>query len=198
LRRETAWLDPAVQVWNWSLYENLRYGNEREDAPPIGQLIQDADLFDVLERLPDGLKTQLGENGGLISGGEGQRVRLGRALLRRNVRLAILDEPFRGIDREKRRLLLRKARERWQNTTLLCITHDVGETLAFQRVIVIENGRIVEQGEPQVLANDPDSRYHNLLEAEKAVSESLWASAEWKRLVIENGRLRSAEHAPEK
>lgn len=196
LRRDTAWLDPAVQVWNWSLYENLRYGNEREDALPIGQVIQDADLFDVLERLPDGLKTQLGENGGLISGGEGQRVRLGRALLRRNVRLAILDEPFRGIDREKRRLLLRKARERWQHTTLLCITHDVGETLAFTRVIVIENGQIIEQGEPQALANDPDSRYRDLLNAEKSVNETLWASTKWRRLVIENGHLRNAQPTP--
>ncbi|MGW8250432.1 MAG: ATP-binding cassette domain-containing protein, partial [Anaerolineales bacterium] len=87
LRREIAWVDPAVQVWNWSLYENLRYGNEKEDATPMGQVIQDADLFEVLERLPDGLKTQLGEGGGLVSGGEGQRVRLGRAFLRRDVRL---------------------------------------------------------------------------------------------------------------
>ncbi len=119
--------------------------------------------------------------------------RLGRALLRRNVRLAILDEPFRGIDREKRRLLLRTARERWQDTTLLCITHDVSETLAFQRVVVIENGRIIEQGSPQILASDPTSSYHHLLDAEKAVGESMWASAEWRRLVIDNGRLSSAE-----
>jgi ATP-binding cassette subfamily B protein len=191
LRRQTAWLDPAVQIWNWSLYENLRYGNGGEDSAPMGGAIQDADLFDVLERLPDGLKTQLGEGGGLVSGGEGQRVRLGRALLRRNVRMAILDEPFRGLDREKRRHLLRRARQRWQDTTLLCITHDVGETLQFPRVVVMEGGQIIEQGDPRALAEQPDSRYRALLNAEFNVHNSLWASAEWRRLVIEDGRLHS-------
>jgi ATP-binding cassette subfamily B protein len=191
LRRQTAWLDPAVQIWNWSLYENLRYGNGGEDGAPMGGAIQDADLFDVLERLPDGLKTQLGEGGGLVSGGEGQRVRLGRALLRRSVRMAILDEPFRGLDRERRRHLLRRARQRWQDTTLLCITHDVGETLQFPRVVVLESGQIIEQGNPQALAEQPDSRYRALLDAEYNVHNSLWSSAEWRRLIIEDGRLQS-------
>jgi ATP-binding cassette subfamily B protein len=118
-------------------------------------------------------------------------VRLGRALLRRNVRLAILDEPFRGLDREKRRNLLRRARERWQHTTLLCITHDVSETLQFPRVVVIEGGHIIEQGDPQALADQPASRYRALLDAEFNVHNSLWASAEWRRLVIADGKLHS-------
>jgi ATP-binding cassette subfamily B protein len=191
LRREIAWLDPALQIWNRSLFENLRYGNEREDALPIGQVVRDADLFDVLERLPEGLKTQLGEGGGLVSAGEGQRVRLGRALLRHHIRLAILDEPFRGLDREKRRVLLHRAREHWQNITLLCITHDVSETLTFQRVVVIEEGKIIEQDAPIKLANQQNSRYRALLDAEQAVQKKMWASSEWHRLVIEEGRLRS-------
>lgn len=190
LRREIAWLDPAVQIWNWSLYENLRYGNQRDDAVPMGQVIQDADLFDVLERLPDGLKTQLGEGGGLISGGEGQRVRLGRAFLRRDVRLAILDEPFRGLDREKRRALLGKARQRWKETTLLCVTHDVSETLQFDQVVIIEKGMILEQGEPAELSEREGTRYKAFLDAERAVHETLWASADWHRMVIEDGELK--------
>src|SRR5207249_8550472 len=72
-------------------------------------------------------------NGGLLSGGEGQRVRLGRAILRPGVRLVILDEPFRGLDREQRRELLTRARRLWKGVTLLCITHDVGETRSEER-----------------------------------------------------------------
>ena len=94
----------------------------------------------VLERLPDGLQTPLGEGGGLVSGGEGQRVRLGRALARRGVRLVILDEPFRGLDREQRRVLLQRARQEWRATTLLCIPHDVRSTQAFDRVLVVAGG----------------------------------------------------------
>jgi ABC-type transport system involved in cytochrome bd biosynthesis fused ATPase/permease subunit len=182
-----------VQIWNWSLYENLRYGNDRDEAMPMGQVIQDADLFEVLERLPDGLKTQLGEGGGLVSGGEGQRVRLGRAFLRRDVRLVILDEPFRGLDREKRRNLLRKARERWQEATLLCVTHDVSETLQFNRVILIEEGSLVEQGTPDELAKHEGSRYRALLDAEQAVHNMLWERADWRRMFIERGQLRAGK-----
>ena len=189
IRQETAWVDPAVQLWNRSLYENLRYGMEHANGRPIGAVIKDADLFGVLERLPDGLKTSLGEAGGLVSGGEGQRVRLGRAMYRSGVRLAILDEPFRGLDREKRRLLLVQAREHWSAATLLCITHDVSETLNFPRVIVIEEGKIIEDGAPQELAEQGNSRYRELLEAEEQVRQGLWASANWQRLWIENGFL---------
>ena len=109
LRRETAWVDPAVQLWNRSLLANLQYGNQDGDNS-IGNTLEEADLFGILERLPEGMQTALGEGGGLVSGGEGQRVRLGRALNRKDVRLAILDEPFRGLDRAKRRALLVAAR----------------------------------------------------------------------------------------
>ncbi len=189
LRRKTAWVDPAVQLWNRSLYENLRYGIEGNESRPISEVIHTADLFDVLERLPEGLKTDLGEGGGLVSGGEGQRVRLGRAMLRPEVELVILDEPFRGLDREKRRALLAEARHHWSQATLLCITHDVGETTSFPRVLVIEDGAIVEDGTPQELLDRLDSRYRSMLDAEAAVRRNLWSDVEWRRLVIDDGHL---------
>ena len=189
LRRETAWVDPAVQLWNRSLYDNLRYGVEHSDGSSFAESVERADLYGVLERLPDGMKTVLGEGGGLVSGGEGQRVRLGRAILRPQVRLVILDEPFRGLDRERRRKLLTEARDHWKNQTLMCITHDVGETLSFPRVLVIEEGRIVEDAPPAELASSKGSRYQELLDAEAEVRQKLWASADWRRYWIEEGRL---------
>jgi ATP-binding cassette subfamily B protein len=189
LRQETAWIDPAVQLWNRSLYENLRYGIEIPDGSQMGTAIQSADLYSVMERLPDGLKTFLGEGGGLVSGGEGQRVRLGRAFLRPGTRLAVLDEPFRGLDRDARRKLLRESRQQWKDVTLLCITHDVSETLIFPRVLVIEDGQILEDGEPAYLAEQPGSRYSSLLQAEGEVRKGLWQGATWRRMTIADGRL---------
>src|SRR5262249_49774052 len=110
LRGETAWVDPAIQLWNRSLIDNLQYGAPEDGGSPLGEVIESADLRCVLEKLPDGLQTELGEGGALVAGGEGQRVRLGRAMLRRNARLVILDEPFRGLDREKRQALMGQAR----------------------------------------------------------------------------------------
>lgn len=189
LRQEIAWVDPAVQLWNRSLYDNLRYGREHSEMPAISDVIQEADLFEVLERLPEGMKTTLGEGGGLVSGGEGQRVRMARAMLRQDVRLVLLDEPFRGLDREARRRLLEKARSYWQQATLICITHDVGETLGFPRVLVMQDGRILEDDAPELLAADENSRYHALLQAEAAVRHNLWSSADWKRWHIDGGQV---------
>ena len=193
LRQETAWIDPAVQLWNRSLYDNLRYGIEIADGSQMGATIQSADLYGVMERLPDGLKTSLGEGGGLVSGGEGQRVRLGRAFLRPGTRLAVLDEPFRGLDREARRRLLRESRQQWKDVTLLCITHDVSETLIFPRVLVIEDGQILEDGGPAQLAQQPGSRYRSLLQAEEEVRKGLWQGADWRRMTIADGHLEENE-----
>jgi ATP-binding cassette subfamily B protein len=194
LREQTAWVDPAIQIWNRSFLDNLRYGAP-DEASDFGVVVEEAELREVLERLPEGQKTPLGEGGGLVSGGEGQRVRLGRAMLRREARLVILDEPFRGLDRERRRALLARARRRWRPATLLCITHDVGETRAFDRVIVVDGGRVVEEGDPAELAARPGSRYRALLAAEDAVQRGLWSSGGWRRLRVERGRI--AEAAPE-
>ncbi len=189
LRRETAWVDPAVQIWNRSFLENLRYGASNGHTANLASVIDRADLVRVLEALPDGLQTRLGEGGGLVSGGEGQRVRLARAMLRSDARLVILDEPFRGLDRRHRAELLRRSRELWRGSTLFCVTHDIGETAAFERVIVVEEGRVVEDGDPRELRGRPDSRYRSLLDAEEDVRRGLWSSAAWRRLELDAGRL---------
>lgn len=191
LRKATAWVDPAVHLWNRSFYENLRYGSNG-DARPMMQVIEAAELRRVLERLPEGFETHLGEGGGMVSGGEGQRVRLGRALLRAGTRLAILDEPFRGLDREQRRELLQRVRRLWRDVTLLCITHDVSETRGFDRVLVIEGGKIVEDGHPEALADTLGSRYRALLDAERAVQLSGWSRGAWRRLFLDHGNIGSA------
>ena len=85
----------------------------------------------------------------MLSGGEGRRVRLARALLRPEARLVILDEPFRGLDGADRRELLARARVMWRHATLLCITHDIAQTTDFTRVLVLESGRVVEDGQPE-------------------------------------------------
>jgi ABC-type bacteriocin/lantibiotic exporter with double-glycine peptidase domain len=189
LRAEISWVDPSVHLWNEPFIENLCYGSPNGVRQRAGSVLEAADLVRVLQKLPDGLQTPLGESGSMVSGGEGQRVRLGRALLRPGIRLVILDEPFRGLEREQRRDLLARARELWRGATLLCITHDIGETLGFSRVLVVENGHIVEDGSPVELAASPDTQYRKLLEAEDAVLEGLWADPEWRRLVLTQGVL---------
>ena len=196
LRMETTWVDPALQIWNRSLLDNLRYGVHTPTDSPLSKVIELSQLSGMLRKLPEGLQTQMGEAGALVSGGEGQRVRLGRGMLRPGVRLVILDEPFRGLDRKRREELLSNSRRLWREATLLCITHDVSETQGFERIIVIEQGRIAEDGAPAELVKRPGSRYRALLEAETAVQKELWHNRFWRRLRLENGRLINDKNSP--
>ena len=134
----------------------------------------------------------LGEGGTLVSGGEGQRVRFGRGLGRPDARLVVLDEPFRGLERSRRASLLRRAREQWSRATLVCVTHDVGETASFDQVLVVSDGRVVEAGRPAELAARADSRYRSILDAETALRERLWADPSWRTVRLEDGRIETA------
>ncbi len=187
LRSGTAWVDPSVQVWNRSLSDNLLYGHEGP-AMSLEMAIDQSDLRDVLESLPQGQETLLGENGGLVSGGEGQRVRLGRAMMRSSVRLVLLDEPFRGLGREQRAELLARCRELWKHATLLCVTHEIAETDSFDRVLVMNGGKLVEDGAPESLAAQASSRYRNLQESEKAIA-GICSGESWRRLELVDGKL---------
>jgi ATP-binding cassette subfamily B protein len=189
LRRQTVWISPEVQLWNRPLFDNLRYGST-DSSSSLADVLDQAELSSVVEKLPLGLQTPLGESGRLLSGGEGQRARFGRALCRDSVGLVILDEAFRGLERGRRRMLLEGARRRWNDATLLNITHDVGEAWSFPRVLVIDGGRIVEDGSPEELYERKHSRLRALLEAEEAAQECVWSDPVWKTFVMRDGRLR--------
>jgi ABC-type transport system involved in cytochrome bd biosynthesis fused ATPase/permease subunit len=85
------------------------------------------------------VSARLSASGSLLSAGEAQRVRDGSRDARKNTRLVVLDEPFLGLERDRRRALLAHARQRWEGA-LRCCTHDISETRAFDRVFVMEKG----------------------------------------------------------
>lgn len=193
LRQDTAWVDSAVTLWNRSFLDNLRYGAAREVDLPLAEVLANARLRDVLERLPDGLATELGEGGGMVSGGEGQRTRLGRAMARKQARLVVLDEPFRGLDLATRRELIDMVRRWWPDATLLWVTHDVAETNRFGRVVVLDGGRIVEDGDPAELGARPGSRYAALVRGDREMHELEWGGAGWRRVWVDGGRIREGD-----
>jgi ABC-type bacteriocin/lantibiotic exporter with double-glycine peptidase domain len=206
LRRRTVWIDPSVYLWNRSLAANLAFGlgeipaaalpfegsetsAGRATGLDLAAVLDLADLGEMVRCLPRGLDSSLGEAGALVSGGEGQRVRFGRGLLRADPRLVILDEPFRGLSREQRGRLLSRARERWSSATIICVTHDIQETASFSRVLVIADGQIAEDDAPATLLARPGSRYRALADAERRVMAASWSDAVWRRVRLEAGRV---------
>jgi ATP-binding cassette subfamily B protein len=197
LRKACAWVDPAVQLFHRSAFENLVFGLDGTDERALAAALADAELRELAGALPAGLATKLGESGTFLSGGEGQRVRLARAFLRPGVRLALLDEPFRGLERAARARLLARARERWRAATLVAATHDLADTLAFDRVVVLDGGRVVETGQPAVLAAGR-TRYAELLRAERELAAEGWGAADWQRWRVGGGRVAVAESEVER
>jgi ATP-binding cassette subfamily B protein len=152
-------------------------------------VLEAAGLVPVIANLPEGLATVLGEGGSVLSAGEAQRVRLARAMLKPSSRLVILDEPFVGLERDRRRALLSEIRQRWAACTLLYVTHEISEARSFDRVLVMERGRLVEDGDPRLLMLMASSRYRRLLQAEEGVQARLFSSLEWRRIQLDNGRV---------
>lgn len=182
LRKSTAWVDANVQLWNKSLLDNINYDH--------GQgRVADAGLGTLLAHLEQGLQTPLGEDGKRLSGGEGQRVRIGRALGVEQPRLVILDEPCRGLDRPAREQLLEKIRTTHAGATLICITHDISEALKFPRVLVIANGQLLEDSSPHILLQQPQSALNHLRECEERVLNTLLQGQQWHSLKIAQGGL---------
>lgn len=188
LRKHTAWVDPAIQLFNTTMEENIRYASSAADVTRLPFALSEAELYDVLQRIPDS-QMPLGEGGGMLSGGEGQRVRLARALMQSAPRLVILDEAFRGMDRALREDLLRRCRRLWSEATFLVVTHDVDETEDCDRVLVLQNGRVAEYDTPAALSARADSLYNRMREANRATREELWNSDLWRRLELREGRL---------
>jgi ABC-type bacteriocin/lantibiotic exporter with double-glycine peptidase domain len=181
----SAWMESGVHIWNRTLLANLWYGASGNRHTRVPAVVEGAGLRDLLARLPHGLQTYLGEGGGLVSGSEGQRIRLARAMFRPHARLAVLDEPFSGLERAERERLLITLRTLWRGRTMFYATHDIASTLSFDRVLVLDRGKIVEDDRPSVLQLRPDSEYSRLLKSSAA--SDVYAS--WRRLRFADGHV---------
>lgn len=188
VRRHTAWVAPEVALWNRPLLDNLEYATDPITKDMVAGVISETELIDMLNRRVGGASDRLGDAGRHLSGGEGQRVRLGRAMLSPDPKLVILDEAFRGVERPVRQRLLARARRRFAASTLLWVTHDVAETVLWPRIWVVEDGRLVEDGSPQNLQHRPGSRYNHFLQQDRR-AETRWTDPSWRRLRLQAGEL---------
>ena len=90
---------------------------------------------------------------------------------------------------------MKESRTLWSHVTLLCVSHDVVQTRDFDRVLVIENGRLVENGPPRELLATPSSRYAQLVRADEENHQALWRGGRWRNWRLAGGRIE--EQRPE-
>jgi ATP-binding cassette subfamily B protein len=135
--------DPVI--FGADAWENIRYGHTGVPDSEVRRAAQAAHAADFLDLLPDGFNTFLGERGLRLSGGQRQRIAIARAILR-NPALLLLDEATSALDAESERLVQAALEELTHNRTTLIIAHRLATVRKADRIIVLDQGRIVASG----------------------------------------------------
>jgi ATP-binding cassette subfamily B protein len=145
VRRRLALVPQEATLFAASARDNLRYGAWQAGEEAIWQAAAAANAEGFLRELPQGLDTFLGEGGARLSGGQRQRMAIARALLR-DAPILLLDEATSALDAESERLVQQALERLMKGRTTLVIAHRLATVRAADRIVVMEGGRIVEQG----------------------------------------------------
>lgn len=150
LRQAIGVVPQDTVLFNDSIGYNIAYGKPGATEEQIWQALRMAQLEDFVRRLPMGLNTQVGERGLKLSGGEKQRIAIARVLLK-NPPILILDEATSSLDTHAERLILDALNLISQKRTTLAIAHRLSTIVHAERILVLDQGRVVEQGSHEEL-----------------------------------------------
>ncbi|HVT37000.1 MAG TPA: lipid A export permease/ATP-binding protein MsbA [Nevskiaceae bacterium] len=146
LRRQIALVDQNIVLFNGTVAENIAYGcRERAADADIISAAKAAYAWDFIEKLPQGIETQVGQDGLNLSGGQRQRIAIARALYK-NAPILILDEATSALDTESERYIQAGLEQLVQGRTTLVIAHRLSTIQRADLIVVMQQGRIVEQG----------------------------------------------------
>jgi ATP-binding cassette subfamily B protein len=145
LRAHIALVPQDAMVFAASVAENIRFGRPDASEADVRRAAELAAASEFIARLPQGLDTPVGERGVMLSGGERQRIAIARAILRR-APLLLLDEATSSLDAENETLVQAALARLMQGRTTLVIAHRLATVLSCDRILVLDRGRIVEEG----------------------------------------------------
>lgn len=150
-------------LFSGTIRENIMMGNPNASEEKLNEVIEAAHLREMLNELPDGIDTYLGERGTTLSGGQRQRVAIARAMIKESD-IVILDEATSALD-NKSELIVQKALDNlMKNKTVLVIAHRLSTIKNADRIAVINEGELIELGNHEELMNIPNGQYKTLYE----------------------------------
>lgn len=145
LRKQMSYVPQDVFLFSDTVTGNIRFGNDKASQYEVKRVAEQAAILAEIESFPKGFDTVVGERGVTLSGGQKQRISIARALLK-EAPILILDDCLSAVDAQTERKILGHLKNHLQQTTTIIITHRIFTHLAFDKIIVMEDGEIVEQG----------------------------------------------------
>ncbi len=152
LRHKMAIVSQDTFIFNTSIWNNISYGTSEVKENEIREAARLANALEFILEMPEGFETQLGDRGVRLSGGQRQRIAIARALLR-NPEILILDEATSALDSLSERLIQESLEKLSVGRTVIAIAHRLSTIAKADKVVVLEQGRLVEQGSYQELLN---------------------------------------------
>jgi subfamily B ATP-binding cassette protein MsbA len=145
LREQIALVNQQITLFNDTLYNNISYGRSDVSRDDIITAAKLAYADDFIRQLPQGYETRVGDNGVLLSGGQRQRIAIARAILK-DAPILILDEATSALDSESERYIQAALLQVMKNRTTLVVAHRLSTIKRADKIIVMHEGRLVEQG----------------------------------------------------
>jgi ATP-binding cassette subfamily B protein len=150
VRNRFAWVSQEAPLFSGSASENIRFGREDAAEDEVRTAAEEAQAIGFIEALPEQFDTPLGERGKSLSGGQRQRLAIARALVR-DAPILLLDEATSALDAENERLVQVALDQAMETRTTLVIAHRLATVLRADRIVVMEDGKVVEEGTHQAL-----------------------------------------------
>ena len=145
LRQTIAYVAQEPVLFHRSLRDNIAYANPDATDQEIDHAIRQANAYDFIQKLPKGLDTIVGERGVKLSGGQRQRIAIARAILK-NAPILVLDEATSALDSESEKLIQDALKHLMKNRTSIVIAHRLSTIASLDRILVLNDGHIIEQG----------------------------------------------------
>jgi ATP-binding cassette subfamily B protein len=145
VRDRFAWVSQEAPLFSGSALENIRFGREDATEEEARAVAAEAQALTFIDALPEGFATPLGERGKSLSGGQRQRLAIARALVR-DAPILLLDEATSALDAENERLVQVALDQAMESRTTLVIAHRLATVLRADRIVVMEDGRVAEEG----------------------------------------------------
>ncbi len=158
LRQSIAYVSQQPYLFEGSIRDNIRYGRPDATDTEVEQAADRAAADEFIRLQPEGYDTQIGENGANLSGGQRQRVSIARAIVRR-APILLLDEATSALDNESEARVQQALGEVMQGRTTIVIAHRLSTVVNADHIVVLEQGRVVEEGTHASLMADPHSAY---------------------------------------